>query len=79
MKTKRSSLIVTAGTRLTIEATSLSGVFLMASALTVSLTTADFLRSRSWVASAALFAFATTSTTSTFAGAAPRLTPCFTI
>ncbi len=77
MNTKRSSLMVTAGTRFTMAATSLSGVFLMVSALTVSLTTADFLRSTSWTASAALFAFAVTSTTSTLAVAAARLTLCF--
>ena len=69
--------MVTAGTRWTILAASESGDFLMTSALTVSLTTALFLRSVSWVASAALFACATTSTTCVFPAAICRLASAF--
>ncbi len=59
------SLMVTAGTRLTISAASESGDFLMVSALMLSLTVAARWRFKSCVASAAFAACATTSTTST--------------
>ena len=60
-----SSLIVTAGTRVTTSAASESGVFEMLSAPSVSLIVGASLRFRSCVASVAAVTSATTSMTST--------------